>query len=691
MVYAYGDEKGTTSVKEHIITIEIFPEKHSFRAVDEMLVHSSGQSLMFRLNKGFDISSVKVDGRKKKFDFKRGPERDRERTLSDENMSTGFSRAGILSIETGSSGEFRVSIEYKGMVYEEPSTSQFSREYIANQTSGIISEEGIFLSPECFWYPKGDEKMSLFEIQTITPEDYETVTQGSRLTHEYKSNKLNVRWKNNTPSDVLFLQAGQYEIQEDQVEGIKVYTYFFKGGKSLASLYLKKSIQYIAMFKSMLGRYPYEKFAVVENFFETGYGMPSWTLLGRTVVRLPFIPDTSLPHEICHNWWGNGVFVDYESGNWCEGLTVYCADYLLKKQTIPDGDVEYRRQINRDYASYVKGNNDVSLSEFRSRQDPATRAVGYGKAMMVFHALQRMIGEDKFFECLRSISFESRFKTIGWKDIFNLFERRCGIDLEHFYDIWIARPGAPELRIEGVWSQKQREEYSVTFYIVQEGDKYDLDVPVVLTTENGELKENFKVGNSIQTCEILSQYEPLRLEVDPEHHIFRKLYPVEIPPSIAKVFGSSQQTIILGTSDGTKRLDEYKQAAELINKTRTADIRLDSEVTDAELKTRSVIFLGNPAERTLASDFFNSIKITLPWELEQEEDEDIGAVIVINHPKQDEFGVMVIRGNEQSDILSIARKIPHYGKYSYLLFSGDENIVKGIWEIELSPLIHVFR
>jgi hypothetical protein len=61
----------------------------------------------------------------------------------------------------------------------------------------------------------------------------------------------------------------------------------------------------------VFGPYPFPKFAVVENFFPTGYGFPSYTLLGSTILRLPFILNTSLGHEIAHCWWGNGVFVNY--------------------------------------------------------------------------------------------------------------------------------------------------------------------------------------------------------------------------------------------------------------------------------------------------------------------------------------------------------------------------------------------
>ena len=70
------------------------------------------------------------------------------------------------------------------------------------------------------------------------------------------------------------------------------------------------------MYRQLIGPYPYGKFALVENFWETGYGMASFTLLGPQVIRFPFILNSSYPHEILHNWWGNSVFVDYASGNW---------------------------------------------------------------------------------------------------------------------------------------------------------------------------------------------------------------------------------------------------------------------------------------------------------------------------------------------------------------------------------------
>ena len=38
-------------------------------------------------------------------------------------------------------------------------------------------------------------------------------------------------------------------------------------------------------------------------------------------------------------------------------------------------------------------------------------------------------------------------------------------------------------------------------------------------------------------------------------------------------------------------------------------------------------------------------------------------------------------------VAAIARKVPHYSKYGYLVFEGDRNVEKGSWETGASPLV----
>ena len=63
---------------------------------------------------------------------------------------------------------------------------------------------------------------------------------------------------------------------------------------ALADRYLSATARYIEMYRGLIGPYPYGKFALVENFWETGYGMPSFTLLGPHGHPLPVHPDVFL-------------------------------------------------------------------------------------------------------------------------------------------------------------------------------------------------------------------------------------------------------------------------------------------------------------------------------------------------------------------------------------------------------------
>jgi hypothetical protein len=61
---------------------------------------------------------------------------------------------------------------------------------------------------------------------------------------------------------------------------------------------------------------------------------------------------------------------------------------------------------------------------------------------------------------------------------------------------------------------------------------------------------------------------------------------------------------------------------------------------------------------------------------------------VFPHPySQDRVVALFFPISTQSAAL-VARKITHYGKYSYLAFSQGQNRDKGIWPTLNSPLIH---
>ena len=139
--------------------------------------------------------------------------------------------------------------------------------------------------------------------------------------------------------------------------------------------------------------------------------------------------------------------MDYETGNWCEGLTAYLADHLIQEQR-GTGD-EYRRSTLQKYRDYVKDGRDFPLTAFRSRESASTEAVGYGKALMAYHMLRLQVGDDAFRKIIARFYRDFAGKRASFADFQKTAEAVSGHDFARFFADWVGRAGAPVLARRG--------------------------------------------------------------------------------------------------------------------------------------------------------------------------------------------------------------------------------------------------
>ena len=81
--------------------------------------------------------------------------------------------------------------------------------------------------------------------------------------------------------DEIYLVGGPLHVWRDAAGSVETLVYLHDSDDALAAKYLAATAQYLEMYRQLIGPYPYRKFALVENFWETGYGMPTFTLLGQ--------------------------------------------------------------------------------------------------------------------------------------------------------------------------------------------------------------------------------------------------------------------------------------------------------------------------------------------------------------------------------------------------------------------------
>ena len=558
-------------------------------------------------------------------------------------------------------------------------------------TVGQLGEEGVFLAGDGFWYPFFDDRLVEFALDVELPAGWHVISQGEGTSRDEDGR---ARWDSQGPMDEIYLTGGPLEVYRDAAGAVEALVYLRQEDPALAGKYLAATAQYVEMYRNLIGPYPYGKFALVENFWETGYGMPSFTLLGPTVIRFPFILHSSYPHEILHNWWGNSVFVDYATGNWCEGLTAYLADHLIKEQR---GQGEgYRRDALQKYRNYVQQGEDFPLSEFRARHSSATEAVGYGKTLMVFHMLRRQVGDDAFRRALARFYRDFRGQRAAFADLRATFEAVTGEQLGGFFEQWVTRPGAPALAVAVTAVREAAGGHLVTGELrqTQEGEPFALEVPVAVHTAEGTTRTTVRLAGAGAPFEIRTAAAPLVLEVDPGFDVFRQLDPRETPPSIGRIFGEPEILAVLPAAAEPAAVERYRRLIEGWQSAAHAiDVRLDSEL--AELPADRSVWVLGAANRFAGSLFVEDRPegLTVSGEAVRFGDESAplaghSLVAIRRHPDRLDKAVGWLVVEPQAAFPGMGRKLPHYGKYSYLAFAGDEptNVVKGQWPATSSPL-----
>ncbi len=582
-------------------------------------------------------------------------------------------------------------IKYGGIIHHP--VKQINEEYSRgfSQSPGLIAEQGVYLSGSTNWVPSFGDEYITYNLEVRVPAGWRTVSQGTRTSLSEDGKYHTDNWEVTTPTEEVFVISAQFTEYQYQVGNVTAMAFLRDKDDGLANKYLETTAQYLEMYRGLVGVYPYSKFALVENFWETGYGMPSFTLLGPQIIRFPFILHSSYPHELLHNWWGNGVFVDFETGNWCEGLTAYMADHLIAEQR--GSGAASRLSTLQGYTDYVTPENEFPLKDFISRTNASSSSIGYGKTAMMFDMLREDVGDENFKRALQKFYRDNKFQRAGYSEIQKSFEEVTNIDLGVFFDQWVNRSGAPELRIKSVALNNGLVELELEQ--IQAGDAYTLSVPVVVYTADKASKQMLEMDQKLQKYSLQVEGEALRVDVDPQFNLMRRLHYKEIPPALSKMFGASKTLMILPSNTSDEAKARYQQLAKIwkADKGEEFQVKLDSEVSDLP-EDRSVWVLGwNNSWRKAIDTALESYAAQIGADTARFGSQTANAaenslVIVTRHPANPNLAVSWLSAHDAEAVAGLARKLPHYGKYSYLGFTGTEptNSLKGQWPAVGSPL-----
>ena len=611
----------------HALTVTLDPASRALRGVDRVTIPRAAAT-GFALDRVFTVDRLVVDGK----------------------PQSPAARDGRVALALDDREVHEVVIEYGGTVPVAP----------ADGTPGgpVAGSEGSYL-PDAGWFPDFGSQVS-YEITLDVPDPQRAVTSGRLVAETSADGRYRATFAGDTGPGELALFAGPWRIAERMHRGWRLRTYFHGEVADLADTYLQKTASYLDLYDGWIGTYPYAGFAVVSGPFPVGLGFAGLTYLGTQVVRLPFIPDTSLAHEVLHSWWGVGV-QPADDGNWAEGLTTFMADYTLRERGGADAARQDRLEWLREFA-VLPAAEDRPLAAFRGREHTASQATGYHKAAFVFEMLRDEIGADAFTAGVRRFWTAHRFRAAGWADLEAAFSQVSGTSLGDFFAQWVGRAGAPALAVRDV----HRDGARVAFTLTQPDPAYALAVPVAIETPDATVMRTVHVHRSASEHAIEVTGPARALVVDPDLRVFRRLAPEEIPPIIRGVAFDPRATTIVAARDPAARAAAHAVAAALFERepsVREAATPLPDQPTFVVGTTSEVAAVLAAAGLDPAPARLAGAGTARVWAMHRPG----GAPLV------------ALAANDAAALAAVARPLRHYGRESFVVFDGSRAVDRGLW------------
>lgn len=254
-----------------------------------------------------------------------------------------------------------------------------------------------------------------------------------------KSSRMTYIFRGEKRRGFALAVAERVKSVEQMFNSVKVVSYFREGEERLGKRALTIAVDALNAYSKAFGDYPYRLLQVIEMPLTAGYSgveFPALITLAQAyyidfdapqAARLPAVLreqadlikssfEFTLAHGVAHQWWGGVVGSDPERAPYLdEALTTYSAAYYHEVVYGKDlGKVIIGQQLRGTYQAYrMLGGLDQEVDkpskDFKSALQYS--AIVQAKGALLFEALRRELGDEKFFSAIRYYFNTHRFRV----------------------------------------------------------------------------------------------------------------------------------------------------------------------------------------------------------------------------------------------------------------------------------------
>jgi aminopeptidase N len=257
------------------------------------------------------------------------------------------------------------------------------------------------------WFPVNDHPSdkATYVFRITVPQPYVAAANGVLTGVESKGADRTYVWEMRQPlaSYLAAVSIDKYVTEEETVrDGLVIRNFFASNLAATAETVFADTREALLFFEDIFGPYPFEAYGAVVPNASTGAAMENQTLslFGSDV--LEGMTDAGegavyLSHELAHQWFGDSVTISSWKDVWLnEGFATY-ASWLWLEHKFGAGALDSQVQQSAQDLAQQK---QITLGDPGPRQLFASTV--YDRGALALHALRLTVGDDAFFEILRT-------------------------------------------------------------------------------------------------------------------------------------------------------------------------------------------------------------------------------------------------------------------------------------------------